>query len=167
MPGFHSHLGYSSRLLARCERGEVRTNVDIHTLLQRIVDNEAKHSRHSCFLWLGTDLLTCLRELRDETRTGRECGKRDECTLHTYILVLSRWECKPGITCNNFMVSFARQTTHSMYHLPQHEHCLSILYICSKIYSKHIWCNAMRPSTIQYMDRWSCISPIEFLRVKT
>ncbi len=35
----------------------------------RIVDNEARHSRHSRFLWLGTDLSTCLRELRDETIT--------------------------------------------------------------------------------------------------
>ncbi len=34
MPGLHFRLGYSSRLLARCERDEVRTNVDIHTLVR-------------------------------------------------------------------------------------------------------------------------------------
>ncbi len=34
MPGLHSQLEYSSRLLARCERDEVRTNVDIHTLMR-------------------------------------------------------------------------------------------------------------------------------------
>ncbi len=36
MLGLHFHLGYSSRLLARCERDEVLTNVDIHihTLVQ-------------------------------------------------------------------------------------------------------------------------------------
>ncbi len=34
MPGLHSHLGYSSRLLTRCERDEVPTNVDIHTLVR-------------------------------------------------------------------------------------------------------------------------------------
>ncbi len=28
MPGLHSRLGYSSRLLVRCERDELRTNVD-------------------------------------------------------------------------------------------------------------------------------------------
>ncbi len=34
MPGLHSHLEYSSSLLARCEQDEVRTNVDIHTLVR-------------------------------------------------------------------------------------------------------------------------------------
>ncbi len=53
----------------------------------RIVDNEARHSRHSCFLWLGTDLPTCLQELRDETRTGRKFGRQDECTIHIIVLV--------------------------------------------------------------------------------
>ncbi len=32
MPGLHSRLGYSSRLLARCEWDKVHTNVDIQTL---------------------------------------------------------------------------------------------------------------------------------------
>ncbi len=36
MPGLHSYLGYSSRLLARYEWDEVRTNVDIHTLVQEL-----------------------------------------------------------------------------------------------------------------------------------
>ncbi len=56
----------------------------------RIVNNEARHLRHSCFLWLGTDLPTCLQKLGDDTRTDWECGRRDECTLHTLVLVLSR-----------------------------------------------------------------------------
>ncbi len=43
----------------------------------RIVDNEARHSRHSRFLWLGTDLLICLQDIREETRTDREYGRRD------------------------------------------------------------------------------------------
>ncbi len=34
MPGLHSYLGYSSRLLAKCEQDEVHTNVDIHTLMR-------------------------------------------------------------------------------------------------------------------------------------
>ncbi len=55
VPGLHSCLGYSLRLLARYERDKVLTNVDIHTLM-RVVNNEARHSRHSHFLWLGTDL---------------------------------------------------------------------------------------------------------------
>ncbi len=41
----------------------------------RIIVNETRHSRHSRFLWLGTDLLTCLRELRDENRS-RVCKMR-------------------------------------------------------------------------------------------
>ncbi len=97
MPRLHSHLRYSSRLSVRCERDEVRTNIDIHTLVRESCSNEARHSRHSRFLWLGTDLLTCLRELRDETRTCQECERWDECTLHILVLVLSRWEGKPGI----------------------------------------------------------------------
>ncbi len=34
MPGLHSCLGYSSRLLTRCEQDEVHTNVGIHTLVR-------------------------------------------------------------------------------------------------------------------------------------
>ncbi len=57
---------------------------------ERIGDNEAGHSRHSRFLWLRTDLSTCFLGLQDETRTGWECGRQDECTLHTLVLILSR-----------------------------------------------------------------------------
>ncbi len=93
MPDLHSRLGYLSTLFVRCEQDEVCTNVDNHTLMRElcsIVDNEARHSRHSCFLWLWTDLPTCLRELQDKMRTGRKCGRWDRCTLHTLILVFSR-----------------------------------------------------------------------------
>ncbi len=48
------------------------------------LDNEAS----SRFLWLGTDLPICSWELLNETRTGRECDRQDDCTLHTLILVL-------------------------------------------------------------------------------
>ncbi len=47
----------------------------------KIVNNKARHSRHSCFLWLGTDLTACLREFWDKTRTGSESRRRDKCTL--------------------------------------------------------------------------------------
>ncbi len=33
MSGLHSHRGYSLRLSRNCERDEVRTNVDIHTIV--------------------------------------------------------------------------------------------------------------------------------------
>ncbi len=56
----------------------------------RIVDNKARHLRHSLFLWLGTDLPTCLWEFRDETRTGQDCGRWDKCTLHTLVFILTR-----------------------------------------------------------------------------
>ncbi len=36
MPGLHSGLWYSSRLLARCDRDKVRTNGDIHTLVREL-----------------------------------------------------------------------------------------------------------------------------------
>ncbi len=35
----------------------------------------------------GTDLLTCFQELQDKTRTGWECDRPDECTLHTLVLI--------------------------------------------------------------------------------
>ncbi len=102
MPGLDSRLGYSSRLLARCERDKVYTNVDIYTLVQRIVDNEARRSRHCHFLWLRTDLPSCLRELRDKMRREQVESVEDKTnvpfTLSLSFLVLSQRECKPGIT---------------------------------------------------------------------
>ncbi len=71
----------------------------------RIVDNEARHSRHSHFLWLRTDLPTYLRELRKETRIGRECGRWEKVffTLSfSSCLVLSRRECKPDIMADSW-----------------------------------------------------------------
>ncbi len=70
MPGLHSHLG--SRVLVQIF-GEMWTGWSTHRCRHsksraRIIDNEARHSRHSHFLWLGTDLSTCLWELRDENR---------------------------------------------------------------------------------------------------
>ncbi len=101
MPGLHSHLGYSSRFLAWMRRS---THEFRHSHSRaRIIDNEARHSRHSCFLWLGTDLPTCLWELRDEMRTSQEWGRRDECTLYTFSLMLSPRECKLGITHYSFI----------------------------------------------------------------
>ncbi len=98
---FHIWFAFSSQLLVETF-DEMRMRRSMHKCRHRhsrarIIDNEARHSRHSRFLWLGTDLPICLRELRDEARTGRQCGRRDECTLHTLGLVLSRRECKPGI----------------------------------------------------------------------
>ncbi len=83
MPGLHSCPGN------RQDFGKMWTRRSTHECRHshsrvRIIDNEA---RHSCFPWLGTDLPTCLRELRDEMRTGRECEKQDKCTLHTLVLV--------------------------------------------------------------------------------
>ncbi len=89
---------FSSRVLVETF-GEMWTRRSTHECRHsyfhaKIVNNEVRHSR---FLWLRTDLPTCLWKLWDETRTGRECGRRDECTLHTLVLVLSRRECKPVI----------------------------------------------------------------------
>ncbi len=75
--------------------GEIRTIRSMHKCRHshsraRIIDNEARHSRHSRFLWLGTDLPTYLRELWDETRIGWEFGRRDKCILHILVLILSR-----------------------------------------------------------------------------
>ncbi len=85
MPGLHSHLRYSPRLSARCEWDKY-ARMQIFALW---CGNYKTKLKHSHFFWLGTDLLTCLRELRDETRSGRKSGRWDKCTLHIFVLILS------------------------------------------------------------------------------
>ncbi len=63
--------------------------------------------------YTSVDLPTCFWELRDATRTGRERDRQDKCTLHSCShIVLSRWECKPGIIKR--IGPFILQTTHSI-----------------------------------------------------
>ncbi len=48
MPDLHSRLGYSSKLSRNCKRDEVRTNVDIHTLVRELQDrHNSRKSRDS------------------------------------------------------------------------------------------------------------------------
>ncbi len=62
--------------LVKCLRTEWECN---HSTFK----NEARHSH---FFWLNTYLPTCFQELWDETRTGRECDRQDECTLHSLVI---------------------------------------------------------------------------------
>ncbi len=81
----------------------------------RIVDNEARHSH---FLWLGTDSATCLRELtRWEQVESVEDEKNVPSTLSfSFCLVLSQWECKLGITCNNHNIKWTTQFPQHLIH---------------------------------------------------
>ncbi len=95
MPGSHSHLGYSSRLLARCERNKVRTNVDIHTLVQKL-----QHKVETFSFPLTRDRFTDM-SLR-ATRREQVESVEDETNVPFLLsflscLMLSRQECKPGI----------------------------------------------------------------------
>ncbi len=58
MPGLHSHRRYSLRLSRNCERDEVRTNVDIHTLTWELQDryNSQKSSNSTFFTKLQTTI---------------------------------------------------------------------------------------------------------------
>ncbi len=67
----------------------------------RIVDNEARHSRHSRFLYSGL----IYRHVSESFGTKREQVEsvEDEMNvpftlLFSSCLMLSRWECKPGIS---------------------------------------------------------------------
>ncbi len=106
MPGLHSHLEYLSRLLARSEQDEVRMNVDIHTLVR-----ESSISRQDIrdilisfdsglIYWHVTESFETIREqvenMKDETNVPFTLS-------FSFCLMLSRWECKPGIT-----VSFSK-----------------------------------------------------------
>ncbi len=101
MPGLHSCLGYSSRLLVRCERDNVRTNVDIYTLVQ-----ESSITRQDIRdILVFFDLGLIYRHVSESFEIRREQieSVEDETSVpftlpFSSFLVLSRRECKPGIT---------------------------------------------------------------------
>ncbi len=88
MPGLHSRLGYLLRLLARCERDKIRTNVDIHTLVHE--SSITRQDIRDILVSFDSGLIYQHVFESFEMRTDRECGRWDECTLHILILVLSR-----------------------------------------------------------------------------
>ncbi len=100
MPGLHSRLRYSSRLLARCERDKVHTNVDIYTLVQElsIMGQDIRD------ILISFDSGMIYRHVSESFETRREQNKsvEDETNVPFTLsfsssLTLFRWECKPGI----------------------------------------------------------------------
>ncbi len=94
-PGLHSHWTHSSRLSARCEWDEVRTNVDIHTLVRELRDKV-----ETFFFPLTQDWFTdiFLRASRWDKNRSRMWQTRRMYPSHSRsCFVLSRWDCKPGI----------------------------------------------------------------------
>ncbi len=113
MADLHSHLGYSLRFLARCEWDEVRKNLDIHTLMWE--SSITRLDIRDILVSFNLGMIYRHVSKSFETKTGRKCGNWNECTFHTLVLVflsclvLSLWECEPGIrtVC---MLSFIRSS---------------------------------------------------------
>ncbi len=94
----HSCLGYSSRLLARCEWNKGRTNVDIHTLMR-----ESSLTRQDIRdILVSFDSGLIYRHVSEsETRWEQVESVEDKTNVSFTLsflscLMLSRWECKPG-----------------------------------------------------------------------
>ncbi len=99
-PSLHSHLGHSSRFLMRCERDEVRTNVDIHTLVQEssIMRQDIRDILVSSDSGLIYQHVSESFEMRREQVKSVEDETNVPFTLSFLsCLILSRWECNPGI----------------------------------------------------------------------
>ncbi len=105
MPGLHSRLGYLLRLLARCERDEVRTNIDIHTFLlemsitrQDIQDILVSFDSRLIYQH-DTESFKTIQEqvesVEDETNVPLTLS-------FSSCLVLFKGECKPGIMVLSF-----------------------------------------------------------------
>ncbi len=119
---------------------EVCVNVDVHILMQELQENfnnEASHlcpltSEHTHVPWRDNDIQIawCLMVIYRSCCLASE--RLTELSYHAAHLFHSSHRNKYFIlACNNFMGFFARQTTHSAHHLPQHEYCFSILYIAT------------------------------------
>ncbi len=91
---------YSSRLLVKCECDEVRTNVDIHTLMRK--SSITRQDIQDILISFDSGLI--YRHVSESFKTRREQVEslEDETNvpfklLFLSCLVLSQWECKPGI----------------------------------------------------------------------
>ncbi len=104
MPDLHSRRRHSLRLSARCERDEVRTNVDIHTLVQELWDKIEcslnNKERHSCPLTRARFTNMFLWASRRDENSLRIWQTRRMYPSHSDShLMLFRRECKPGYRC--------------------------------------------------------------------
>ncbi len=107
-PGLHSRLGYLSRLLAWCEQDEVRMNVDIHTLVREL--SITRQDIRNVLVFFDSGLIYQHVSKSFEMRREQDKSVEDEINVPSFTLsfssclILSRWECKPGITENNWML---------------------------------------------------------------
>ncbi len=105
MSGLHSRLGYLLRPLARCERGEVRTNVDIQNLVHELSITRQDIRDILISFDSGQFYLHVFESF--ETRREQVESVEDEMNvpftlLFLSCLVLSRRQCKPGIRNRQF-----------------------------------------------------------------
>ncbi len=86
MPGLHCRQGYSSRLSRNCEWDEVRTNVDIHTLVRelrnRYNSRKSQDSRevaqlHSSTFFTKLQTTIYIQELNENVITVPSITRRD------------------------------------------------------------------------------------------
>ncbi len=100
MPGLNSRLGYSWRLLVRCKRDEVHTNVDIHALVQ--VSSITRQDIWDILVSFNSGLI--YRHVFESFKTRWEQVKSVEDEMNvpftlsfSSCLILSQRECKAGI----------------------------------------------------------------------
>ncbi len=100
VPGLYYRLGYSSRLLVRYEWDEIRTNVDIHTLVWEL--SITRQDIRDILISLDSGLIYWHVSESFKTRREQVESVEDEANVPFTLsflscLVLSRRECKPGI----------------------------------------------------------------------
>ncbi len=108
MPGLHSCFGYSSRLLAKCERDEVHTNVNIHIVRESSI---ARQDIRDILVSFDSGLIYQHVSENLETRREQVESVEDETNVHFTLsfsscLVLSQQECKPGIRSISHIQTF-------------------------------------------------------------
>ncbi len=102
MLGLYSRWRHSSRLLPRCERDTVRTNVDIHTLVgelrdkvERSFNNKARYLRPLTRVWFTNMFPRASRRDKNWLRTWQT--RRIYPSHSPSHLMLFQRECKPSI----------------------------------------------------------------------
>ncbi len=137
MPGLHSRLGYSLRLLVRCEWDKIRKNVDFHTYVR-----ELSITRQD--IW---DILVSFDSrnwFSFETRREQVESVEDETNVPFALsfwscLMLPQQECRPGIkycaalACCNITLTAPSRILRFLHHSnPESAHIWTH-------FSQHLW----------------------------